>query len=802
MRQLRIRDIKVSRAIFIVPLVPLLIAAALATVLISDKYRDVKQLKNIKMLISPVALISAAVHEQQKERGATAVFLASEGKSFKSELRAQRAETDKRHAAILDVLQAQDLSAVDTIFWKNFKSMEAKFADVAVMRGQIDTLKMDARTAIGKYTALNAEMLELIHHVARLSDDKVIATETSVFLNLLKGKEQAGLERAIGSQGYTQGRFTLSGLLALRSLISAQDVYFDAFLSEARPTQVAAFKDAQGASAVKKVEKMRQLALESGLEGDFSAHSGGDFFKAQTDRINLLKDLENLVSSDLLMTMDAQQGQAISRLYSVVVGVSIAGLFALGISMSFARVIRSGFGQVVSAAQRLAEGDLEVSLPTKRGNEFGDVVNALEVFRNNSLERRNLAAREVDAAKAREIAKQKEHEREAEIARKDAERERQISEEREARCAKEEAFAEQIASVVAACAKGEFDQRLSLENTDGTLATIGAGLNQVCEVTERGLMQVEKALEYLADGDLTFRMNGTYQGVFLDIQTRVNRSLTSLSEGFAQVRESGGMINGTTQEIASASQDLAIRTERAAATLEETATAIKTLSQSVGNSAELASEANEVATSVNSEVSAGNELVQRTVSAIREVQKTSKSIGTAIQLIDDITFQTNLLALNAGVEAARAGEAGRGFAVVASEVRDLAARSADAAKEISELIRASEGQVDRGVRLADQTGEALNSISGSVGGIAHRIEDIAQAVADQSSNINEITAATDQLDHVTQQNAAMFEEASASSVALQIETEKLETVISGYKLGDAPSEHEEPASRPFNTRVA
>ncbi len=718
------------------------------------------------------------------KKNATAVYLASDGKRFLSELKTQRIETDKQHAAIIDYLQNEDLSAVDQVFWEHFQSLTRKFADVGELRALIDTLLVTPKTAIENYTTLNSDMLGMIHYVAQISDDRIISQETDAFFRFLKGKEQAGLERAIGSQGYTQGAFSLDGLMRLQGLIAMQEVHFAGFKSSASPSQVAAFNEVLGSPAAKNVTDLREIALTKGLEGALGGHTGEDFFQAQTTRIDMLKDIENLMSSDIQTTTAMRQSQAQSRLNFAIVSVLLGGLFALGFSLSFARVIRSGFGQVVASAQRLADGDLEMTLPAKRSNEFGDVVAALEVFRDNSLERRRLAARELAATQAREIAQREDQEREAERVRKEIERERQHNSEREEQLALETAFAEQIATVVAACARGEFDQRLSLQNTTGTLAGIGAGLNQVCEITENGLNQVEKALEYLAEGDLTFRMTGDYQGVFGTIQRRVNGSITSLSESFARVRDSGGVINGSTQEIAGAAQDLARRTEQAAATLEQTATAIKTLSESVSSSAELASEANVAATAVDEEVLAGNELVQRTVVAIREVQKSSKSIGVAIRLIDDITFQTNLLALNAGVEAARAGEAGRGFAVVASEVRDLAARSANASKEISELIRSSEAQVDRGVSLADQTGEALRSISGSVGGIVRRVEEIANSAADQSASIKEITAATDQLDQVTQQNAAMFEQASASSLSLRAETEKLEGVISDFRLAD------------------
>ncbi|WP_424944414.1 methyl-accepting chemotaxis protein [Aliiroseovarius crassostreae] len=773
-----------SRAIYIVPIFPLIIAVVLSAIHIAGQLREVRQLDDLQRLVSPVTLLSQAVHEQQKERGATAVFLASKGAEFKSELAAQRAETDTRHAKILAFINSNDLSEVDEFFWSRFRDLQISFANIQALRRNVDTLEVATKSAIARYTVLNTDMLEMIQHVALISENKRVADGTSAFVNFLKGKEQAGIERAVGAGGYAVGAFTLDQITRLTELIATQSVHFENFLTTASVEQGDAYRRLLGQPAVQEVAKLRELALENGLEGNLKPYTGKDFFSAQTKRINLLKDLENEVSVELVTVMGQEKAIATTRLTTFVVLSVLAGLLAVALSMSFARSIRRGFGQVVLAARELADGNLEHQIPAMGANEFGEVSKALEVFRENSLERQKMRAQEEAAREERAAARRAEQEREAELARQEADRERQLAKEREVRRVRDNQIAEQISTVVSACARGEFDQRLHLENEEGILAEIGDGLNQVCNVTEDGLKQVHQALATLAHGDLTFQMDGDFKGVFGEIQQQVNQSIMSLSHSFGRVRDSGSMINGSTQEIAGAAQDLAARTEKAAATLEETATAIKTLSESVGSTAQLASEVSNAANSVDSEVNDGNKLVQRTVAAIREVQKSSGAIGAAIRLIDDITFQTNLLALNAGVEAARAGEAGRGFAVVASEVRDLAARSADTAKEISALVGRSEGEVDRGVLLVTQTGEALQSISGSVSGIVRRIEEIAKAAADQSDSINEITSATDHLDQVTQQNAAMFEEASASAVSLRVETENLENVIAAFKLAE------------------
>ena len=305
------------------------------------------------------------------------------------------------------------------------------------------------------------------------------------------------------------------------------------------------------------------------------------------------------------------------------------------------------------------------------------------------------------------------------------------------------------------------------------------------DLTERmdHVSMVGSALYRLAEGDVESRITQKLMPTVDKLRVDFNTAAENLQTTLKTVSVTGHTIQSATNEISTATDNLARRTEQQAASLEQTAAALDEITTTVRKTADGAMRAREVVATARNDAEKSGVIVRQAVAAMGEIEKSSKEIGNIIGVIDEIAFQTNLLALNAGIEAARAGDAGRGFAVVATEVRALAQRSADAAKEIKTLISGSGQQVANGVGLVGDAGQALERIVAQVTEINGVITEIAASAQEQASGLSEVNTAVNQMDQVTQQNAAMVEETAAVSGQLANHGESLIRVISGFKLG-------------------
>ncbi|QRM56023.1 globin-coupled sensor protein [Sinorhizobium sp. BG8] len=357
--------------------------------------------------------------------------------------------------------------------------------------------------------------------------------------------------------------------------------------------------------------------------------------------------------------------------------------------------------------------------------------------------------------------------------------------------AKKEVTAEMAASKLNALIKAVFlDMDLSISvymNASDATKQQAVQAEVIAEERKRVSDSFGAALQRIAAGDLTAQIEGDLPDAYLTLRDNFNHAVAALSQTIGSISTGAGAIHLSAQEIASASDNLAKRTERQAANLEETAAAVEEVTTTVRQTAQSAKEADALVTAARENAERSGEVVSEAMSAMQEIQQSSASIANIIDVIDEIAFQTNLLALNAGIEAARAGEAGRGFAVVASEVRALAQRCADAAKDIQNLIAKSHGQVEDGVRSVNEVADSLRLIVTQVVEVSSVFSAIRASTAEQATGLQAVNTAVNAMDQITQQNAAMVEQANAASQALTQEAASIATQLSAFRTSGAAS---------------
>ncbi len=470
--------------------------------------------------------------------------------------------------------------------------------------------------------------------------------------------------------------------------------------------------------------------LKGNLDAMLAAAAAGDKEKvselqsqheALFAQLSTLSGNHNQAMQALLNDGTAALGASVqSTTWSSVAGVAIGLVIAFGVALYISQVgITRPMLLLRARLAALAAGNVEEAIPgLKRSDEIGQIAQAAEIFRANAKDRVRL-------------------EQEAEANRSMSEQERQARQEQ--------------------ALKEAQDVKFAVDN-------------------------LALALSKLAEGDLSFRIQQPFVASLDGVRSDFNNSAAKLEDTLSQVAANARGIDAGSNEIKSAADDLSKRTEQQAAAVEQTAAALEEITTTVKDSTRRAQEAGQLVSKAKSGAEESGDIVRRAVIAMEKIEQSSQSISNIIGVIDEIAFQTNLLALNAGVEAARAGEAGKGFAVVAQEVRELAQRSATAAKEIKSLITTSNEQVQEGVQLVGHTGKALETIVAEVQEINRHVLAIVESAQEQSSGLQQINTAVNQMDQDTQKNAAMVEETTAASYGLAQEVMALNGLLAQFRL--------------------
>jgi len=479
-------------------------------------------------------------------------------------------------------------------------------------------------------------------------------------------------------------------------------------------------------------------AIKAGNQAEARRIVDLTFDPARDDTVGHLNHLINILGAKAA-DIEAEAGTRRNSVYratlAILIGCSAAALL---IAFLISRLlITRPLRLLTSGMQRLARGDLDVALAgLGRKDEVGEIAAAVETFKVRMAEK---AQRESEEAMNRQRA------------------EAELRAQAQVRIADEQAKAAEVRAAIA-------------------------------EEQARAFRGLAEGLDRLAKGDLTFRLSDGFGDAYKQIKDDFNSTIAQLQETITAIAAAAGAVAGASAEIATATSDLSQKTEEQAAGLQQTSTSIEQISTTVRMNAENARRANLSAGTTRDIAVRGGEVVAQAVKAMARIEGSSKKIADIITVIDEIARQTNLLALNAAVEAARAGDAGRGFAVVATEVRSLAQRSAQAAKDIKDLITTSNVQVNDGVDLVNRAGRSLDEIVASIKGVADIVADIATASAEQAEGIAQINMTLTQMGDMTQHNAALVEENAATAKTLEQQAKAMDRSVAFFRLESDPSD--------------
>ncbi|MCP4431932.1 MAG: hypothetical protein GY806_13205 [Gammaproteobacteria bacterium] len=558
-------------------------------------------------------------------------------------------------------------------------------------------------------------------------------------------------------------------------------------------------------------------AIERLGKGNFNIDPGY-WFEMQTGKINLLKKVEDNLSTGLAGTVSEFKSAALANLITTsliaLLGTLVSIILAVLISRNLQHQIGGEPSEIENIANQIAEGSL--SYENKEGAVTGvyaamitlqqklkkiietDIQSIVETARQGDLSKRielddksgfykRLGKGINDLVESNEAIVEDTVRVLAALAKGDLNQTitrdyqgsfNQLKQDANSTVDKlRQVIERDIQSVTDATLRGDLTQRIDLSDKQGLFKSMSSGINQLAESVSDIFKDVSDTMNSMSQGDLTQPIENNYHGQFDDLKNDINKTIGQLESVVTGLNESSDVVSSTSQEISEGNNSLSGRTEGQASALEQTAATMEELTSTVRDNANNTEQANQLAVNAKQTAEKGSGVLSEASKAMEEINQSSQKISEIIGVIDEIAFQTNLLALNASVEAARAGEQGRGFAVVATEVRNLAGRSAVAAKEIKDLISDSVTKVKVGVELVDQSNNAQLEIIDGITKVEKIMAEISNSSQEQSNGIEQVNTAVSSMDSGTQQNAALAEQTSAAAMSLTEQAKEMNKMM-------------------------
>ena len=674
--------------------------------IIYEKYQKKIQLQELKISVELSTYFSKLVHELQKERGFTAGFLGSNATEFVKELQQQQLDTNIQLESFLTYLKQHKIAS---LLSNKIKQIEDNLNNLSVMRELVQSQSLQTSEALAYYTNANEVILEAVIEISKLSDSPIISQQLNAYINFLLAKERVGIERALGANALANNAFKGDLKNRFVSIIAIQDGFFKSFKDYTTPKELDFFTLKLNTQEVAEVAQMRKVLLEK--EQNFGIESSVWFTKI-TNKINLLKSIDDYLAQNLTQSINEEISTA-------------AQMF-----ITFAIIAISGFLLIIFISFTVTK----------------DILNKIKIFQAGLLNFFSFVNKQTPTAVLIGLTSSDEFGVMSKIVNENIKNTERIINQ-------EQAFLNEVAQVVEKTKQGELTHKLSCEIQSDALNALKISFNDMIATLNKNIAnntnKVLEVLEKFAQFDFRKSIENAYGVIELrlnDVNSLINTMLVNNKANGLTLQLSANTLLQNVEVLSTASN-------QAAASLEETAAALEEITGNITSNTENIIKMSRYANELTSSANQGEKLANQTNISMDEINEQVEAINDAITVIDQIAFQTNILSLNAAVEAATAGEAGKGFAVVAAEVRNLANRSADAAKEIKMLVENANLKANNGKNIANEMILGYHSLNDNINKTLELIKDIESASKEQQIGIEQINNAVAELDQQTQQNA-------------------------------------------------
>ncbi|MGB5919938.1 methyl-accepting chemotaxis protein [Arcobacter sp.] len=708
-----IENASIKKRLFLIFIVPLVAIILLSSLVIFEHYQDYKHYQKLEIMMNLNSNISQVLHELQKERGASAGYIGSKGEKFSDILKNQRLSTNKKIKNLENFIKDNNIIQLSEAEAKNeINKIFQELDKISSIRPNVDEFKIALKDAVAYYSNINSSLLHLTTYSFKNSKDADLSSQAMAYYEFLEAKELAGLERAIGSAIFGSQEIDINLKSKFISLIAMQKTYLSEFRNFANKKILMIEKETLDKNVVDEVNKMREI-ITSNIAGSHTEIEPTFWFKTITKKINLLKQIDDLISKEILKETIEKKSTVFNAfiLYVALVLIIVLITTFLGVYISktikdSVLKIREGIKEFFDFMNRKANIVNEIDINSK--SEFGEIAS----FINESIKS---LQKELDA---------------------------------DTKCAGEAIL------VLHKLQEGYLNYQILSTPTNPQIRTFASTVNTMLINQQKVMSNILQELEKYTNYDYLSKLSDqNMKGEMKQLIDGINSLGESITKMLQENKQNGDILTNSSEVLSSNVSHLNTAALSQTASIEETAAAIEETSSAISEISQQATQMQTLSKETLTYATEGLELANRTQKSMDEINTATKEILEATSIIDQIAFQTNILSLNAAVEAATAGEAGKGFAVVAGEVRNLATRSAEAAKEIKDLVEKANTKASEGKFSSEKMIEGYSKLNEKINDSSKIISNVADATIEQSKGISQINEAISSIDKLTQENA-------------------------------------------------